>query len=94
MHRHVTIDAHRKRHRIDLDAAHEALHNGRLGGLGLDVYDPEPPEHHLVFDHPNTVLTPHLMAFTQRAMALTIRAAVDGAAAVLRGEQPLAVAAP
>jgi D-3-phosphoglycerate dehydrogenase len=79
---------------IDLDAAEEALHNGRLGGLGLDVYDPEPPEHHPVFDHPNTVLTPHLMGFTQRAMALTIQAAVLGAAAVLRGERPLAVAAP
>ncbi len=79
---------------IDLDAADEALHNGRLGGLGLDVYDPEPPEHHPVFDHPNTVLTPHLMGFTDRAMALTIQAAVLGAAAVLRGEQPIAVAAP
>ena len=79
---------------IDLDAAHEALHNGRLGGLGLDVYDPEPPEHHPVFDHPNTMLTPHLMGFTQRAMALTIQAAVVGAAAVLRGEQPIAVATP
>jgi D-3-phosphoglycerate dehydrogenase/(S)-sulfolactate dehydrogenase len=79
---------------IDLDAADEALHNGRLGGLGLDVYDPEPPEHHPVFDHPNTVLTPHLMGFTQRAMALTIQAAVMGAAAVLRGEQPIAVAGP
>jgi len=40
------------------------------------------------------VLTPHLMGFTQGAMALTIQAAVQGAAAVLRGEKPLAVAAP
>jgi D-3-phosphoglycerate dehydrogenase len=79
---------------IDLDAAHQALRDGRLGGLGLDVYDPEPPEHHPVFDHPDTVLTPHLMGFTQRAMALTIQAAVQGATAVLRGEQPIAVAAP
>jgi D-3-phosphoglycerate dehydrogenase / 2-oxoglutarate reductase len=77
---------------IDLDAAHDALRSGRLAGFGLDVYDPEPPEHHPVFDHPNTVLTPHLMGFTQRAMALTIQAAVQGAAAVLRGEQPKAVA--
>ena len=79
---------------IDLDAAYKALQDGQLGGLGLDVYDPEPPEHHPVFDHPNTVLTPHLMGFTQGAMALTIQAAVQGAAAVLRGEKPLAVAAP
>jgi D-3-phosphoglycerate dehydrogenase / 2-oxoglutarate reductase len=79
---------------IDLDAAYDALRSGRLAGLGLDVYDPEPPEHHPVFDHPNTVLTPHLMGFTQRAMALTIQVAVQGAAAVLRGQQPIAVAAP
>jgi D-3-phosphoglycerate dehydrogenase / 2-oxoglutarate reductase len=79
---------------IDLDAAHQALRDGRLGGLGLDVFDPEPPAHHPVFDHPDTVLTPHLMGFTQRAMALTIQAAVQGATAVLRGEQPIAVAAP
>jgi D-3-phosphoglycerate dehydrogenase / 2-oxoglutarate reductase len=79
---------------IDLDAAHQALRDGRLGGLGLDVFDPEPPAHHPVFDHPNTVLTPHLMGFTQRAMALTIQAAVQGATAVLRGEQPIAVAVP
>lgn len=79
---------------IDLDAADAALRSGRLAGLGLDVYDPEPPQHHRVFDHPNTVLTPHLMGFTHHAMALTIRAAVEGAAAVLRGEQPAAVATP
>jgi D-3-phosphoglycerate dehydrogenase / 2-oxoglutarate reductase len=79
---------------IDLDAVYDALQSGRLAGFGLDVYDPEPPEHHPVFDHPNTVLTPHLMGFTQRAMALTIQAAVSGAAAVLRGQQPIAVAAP
>src|ERR1700742_761446 len=79
---------------IDLDAAYKALQDGRLGGLGLDVLDPEPPEHHPIFDHPNTVLTPHLMGFTQGAMALTIQAAVEGAAAVLRGEQPPAVATP
>ncbi|MFD9669286.1 NAD(P)-dependent oxidoreductase [Rhodococcus sp. NPDC059968] len=79
---------------IDLDAAHAALQSGRLAGLGLDVFDPEPPQHHPVFDHANTILSPHLMGFTDRAMALTIRAAVEGAAAVLDGRAPAAVAAP
>jgi D-3-phosphoglycerate dehydrogenase/(S)-sulfolactate dehydrogenase len=79
---------------IDLDAAHAALQSGQLAGLGLDVFDPEPPQHHPVFDHANTVLSPHLMGFTDRAMALTIRAAVEGAVAVLDGRAPAAVAAP
>ena len=28
---------------IDLDAVYAALRAGRLGGVGLDVFDPEPP---------------------------------------------------
>lgn len=78
---------------IDLDAAHAAMQSGHLAGLGLDVFDPEPPAYHPVFDHANTVLSPHLMGFTDRAMALTIRAAVEGAVAVLDGRAPAAVAA-
>jgi D-3-phosphoglycerate dehydrogenase len=79
---------------MDLDAAHEALLSGQLGGLGLDVYDPEPPAHHAVFDHGNVVLTPHLMGFTRQGMAHTVRDAAKGAVDVLAGRAPAAVAAP
>lgn len=79
---------------IDLDAAHEALQSGRLSGLGLDVYDPEPPAHHPLFDHENVVLTPHLMGFTRQGMAHTVRDAAKGAVDVLAGRVPAAVAAP
>jgi D-3-phosphoglycerate dehydrogenase / 2-oxoglutarate reductase len=79
---------------IDLDAAHEALQSGRLSGLGLDVYDPEPPAHHPLFDHENVVLTPHLMGFTRQGMAHTVRDAAKGAIDVLAGRAPAAVAAP
>ncbi len=79
---------------VDLDAAHEALLSGQLGGLGLDVFDPEPPAHHPVFDHPRVTLSPHLMGFTQQSMANTIRDAVRGALTVLAGNQPEAVARP
>ncbi|MEV7998179.1 NAD(P)-dependent oxidoreductase [Pseudarthrobacter oxydans] len=79
---------------VDLDAAHEALLTGQLGGLGLDAYDPEPPAHHPVFDHVNVVLTPHLMGFTRQGMAHTVRDAARGAVDVLAGRPPAAVAAP
>jgi D-3-phosphoglycerate dehydrogenase / 2-oxoglutarate reductase len=79
---------------VDLDAAHVALTTGHLAGLGLDVYDPEPPAHHPVFDHENVVLTPHLMGFTRQGMLHTVRDAAKGAVDVLAGRTPSAVAAP
>ena len=43
---------------LDLDAAHDALEAGQLAGLGLDVFETEPPEHHPVFDRDDVVLSP------------------------------------
>jgi D-3-phosphoglycerate dehydrogenase / 2-oxoglutarate reductase len=70
---------------LDLDAALAAVESGRLGGIGLDVFDPEPPAHHRLFDHPNVVLTPHLMGLTRRATAATFAAAARGVTDVLAG---------
>jgi len=71
-----------------------ALDAGRLGGIGLDVFDPEPPPHHPLFDHPNVVLTPHLMGLTRRATAATFAAAARGVSDVLAGRRPAALANP
>jgi D-3-phosphoglycerate dehydrogenase len=79
---------------LDLDAALAALRSGRLGGIGLDVFDPEPPPHHPLFDHPDVVLTPHLMGLTRRATAATFAAAARGVADVLAGRRPAALANP
>jgi phosphoglycerate dehydrogenase-like enzyme len=78
----------------DLDAALAALESGRLGGIGLDVFDPEPPPHHPLFDHPDVVLTPHLMGLTRRATAATFAAAAQGVTDVLAGRRPAALANP
>jgi D-3-phosphoglycerate dehydrogenase / 2-oxoglutarate reductase len=79
---------------VDLDAALAALEAGRLAGVGLDVFEPEPPRHHPLFDHPNVVLTPHLMGLTRRATAATFADAARGIVDVLAGRRPAAVANP
>ena len=79
---------------LDNDAAYHALVAGRLGGIGLDVFDPEPPEHHPLFDHPDVVLSPHLMGLSAQATAATFTAAATGVVDVLEGRDPAAVANP
>ena len=77
---------------IDLDAALDALNSGRLGGLGLDVFDPEPPKHHPIFDHENVVLTPHVMGLSKQATIATYVMAAQGVRDVLTGVKPIAIA--
>jgi len=79
---------------LDLDAAYEALESGQLSGVGLDVFEPEPPAHHPIFNHPNVTLTPHLMGLTRRGTELTFADAAQGVVDVLAGRQPGAVANP
>lgn len=52
---------------VDEDAAHEGLVSGRLGGVGLDVFSPEPPNDHPLFHHEKVVLTPHILGISTRA---------------------------
>jgi phosphoglycerate dehydrogenase-like enzyme len=58
------------------------------------VFDPEPPQPHPLFDHPDVVLTPHLMGLSGQATAATFTAAATGVVDVLRGLEPVSVANP
>ena len=41
----------------------DALRDGRIGGAGLDVTDPEPlPPDHALWRAPNVLITPHVAA--------------------------------
>ncbi|GAB3347927.1 hydroxyacid dehydrogenase [Amycolatopsis echigonensis] len=79
---------------LDLDAVHAALLDGRLGGVGLDVYDPEPPVDHPLFHHPDVALTPHIMGISARAWHRTCADMATGMAAVLGGGRADHVANP
>ena len=79
---------------LDLDAALAALESGQLSGVGLDVFEPEPPPHHPIFDHPGVTLTPHMMGLTRRGTELTFADAAQGVVDVLAGRNPAAVANP
>ena len=77
---------------INLDDALNALNNGKLGGLGLDVFDPEPPSHHPIFEHENVTLTPHVMGLSKRSTVATYVDAAQGVRDFLEGKNPKAIA--
>jgi phosphoglycerate dehydrogenase-like enzyme len=72
----------------------EALHDGRIGGAGLDVYDQEPlPADHPYRTAPHTVLTPHLGYVTRGTYEVFYGQAVEDVAAWVAGE-PIRVIQP
>lgn len=81
---------------LDLDAVHAALLDGRLSGVGLDVFDrePPPPEGHPIFRHPAVVLTPHVLGLSRRGRRRIFEEMADGMAAILAGGRAPNVANP
>jgi D-3-phosphoglycerate dehydrogenase len=78
-----------------LDDLLAALDSGALCGIGLDVFDPEPPDpSHPLFDHPRVLVSPHALGLTRQARRQLFTETAEGVAAVLRGERPPAVANP
>jgi D-3-phosphoglycerate dehydrogenase len=53
---------------LDQEAALQSLANGHLGGLAMDVYDPEPPAGTFP-DDPRLILTPHIAGCTYECKA-------------------------
>ena len=73
---------------VDEPALIAALHEGRLAGAALDVFDPEPPlSHNPLYGMPNVVLTPHVSAGTRDAFMEKQRFIFGNLARFWRGEQ-------
>lgn len=73
---------------VDEDALVTALEAGELGGAGLDVRDPEPPEDDPLLAFENVVLSPHAGFYSEEARRELTRTVSEDVARVLRGEQP------
>ena len=72
-----------------LDVLYEALLDGTLSGVGLDVFDPEPPDSkHPVFGLVNCLASPHALGMTDRAMARIFKSMAEDMAAILSGQTP------
>lgn len=79
---------------VDTDALVEALDTGRLGGVGLDVTDPEPlPVGHRLLERPDVVVTPHIASATVAGRRRLYAHSIDNALAVLDG-RPASVVHP
>jgi len=68
---------------LDERAAIDLLEAGRLGGVGLDVYDGEPKLDPRWLQAPRTVLLPHLGSATVETRTAMARLLCDGLAAAL-----------
>lgn len=78
---------------VDTDALVAALHGGRLGGAGLDVFDTEPlPAGHPILACEQVVLTPHNADQTPEGMDLLNAGVVDNVIAFLEGRPQNVVA--
>jgi len=75
---------------IDRGALERALAQGRLGGVGLDVFwrepwDPADP----LYAHPRVLVLPHLAGSTEESFDRIARVCADNILRVSRGEEPL-----
>jgi lactate dehydrogenase-like 2-hydroxyacid dehydrogenase len=73
---------------VDEGAVVAALRDGRLGAVGLDVYEREPGVSDELLAAPRAVLLPHIGSATVTARDAMARLAAENVIAVLQGGEP------
>lgn len=82
----VVVNVARGAH-VDTDALTTALTQGRLGGAGLDVTDPEPlPDDHPLWSLDNVIITPHVANTPEMGRPLLAARVSENVARYARGE--------
>ena len=72
---------------VDQGALTDALVAGRLGGAGLDVFDPEPlPADDRLWDLPNVIISPHASGSSDRTDRRVAEIFLDNLARFVHGE--------
>lgn len=77
---------------VDTDSLTAALNEGRLGGAGLDVTDPEPlPAGHPLWKAPRVIITPHVAAWSDLDESVQWAIAAENLRRYVAGEKMLNV---
>lgn len=74
---------------VDEEAILEAVNHGKLAGVALDVFDPEPAlVDSPLRNHPNILVTPHTASLTAEGRARIEQMAVDRLIEFFSGQRP------
>ncbi|MBI2589568.1 D-glycerate dehydrogenase [Candidatus Berkelbacteria bacterium] len=74
---------------VDEQALYHSLHERKIFGAGLDVFEHEPKLYHGLEKLPNVVLTPHIASATNEARQAMAEIAARNIIEVLAGRPPL-----
>jgi len=75
---------------VDSEELFNAIEDGRLWAVGLDVYVEEPTKpNDPLLTHPHVVATPHMAGSTYDTYIIALRNAVDNFRRVRDGQEPL-----